>query len=304
MATKPIALISPAKINLFLIVTGKRPDGYHELVTLMCPITLTDTVTVKLMRRKITVTCADPNVPEDETNLAHQAARLFLTRWTKEKKGRLFGAHITIEKRIPVAAGLGGGSSNAATVLLALNRVQGKPYTRQELGTMSLTLGADVPFFIFQRPAIATGIGEALQSVTGVLNDYTIILVHPPIRISTASVYQNLNLRLTKCQQRLKIPNLRIKDAFARIQPGEIAKYLCNDLETVTANRYPAVEEIKQMLLSLGANGALMSGSGPTVFGLFKDKMVARSVFRHLVKKVSWNVFQVECWSRKNKRVT
>ena len=304
MATKPIALISPAKINLFLIVTGKRPDGYHELVTLMCPITLTDTVTVKLMRREITVTCADPNVPEDETNLAHQAARLFLTRWTKEKKGRLFGAHITIEKRIPVAAGLGGGSSNAATVLLALNRVQGKPYTRQELGTMSLTLGADVPFFIFQRPAIATGIGEALQSVTGVLNDYTIILVHPPIRISTASVYQNLNLRLTKCQQRLKIPNLRIKDAFAHIQPGEIAKYLCNDLETVTTNRYPAVEEIKQMLLSLGANGALMSGSGPTVFGLFKDKMVARSVFRHLVKKVSWNVFQVECWSRKNKRVT
>ena len=304
MATKPIALISPAKINLFLIVTGKRPDGYHELVTLMCPITLTDTVTVKLMRREITVTCADPNVPEDETNLAHQAARLFLTRWTKEKKGRLFGAHITIEKRIPVAAGLGGGSSNAATVLLALNRIQGKPYTQQELGTMSLNLGADVPFFIFKRPAIATGIGEALQSVTGVLNDYTIILVHPPIRISTASVYQNLNLRLTKCQQQLKFSNLRVKDAIARIQPGEIAKYLCNDLETVTAIRYPAVEEIKQTLMSLGANGALMSGSGPTVFGLFKDKMVARSVFRNLVKKVSWNVFQVECWSHKNKRVT
>jgi 4-diphosphocytidyl-2-C-methyl-D-erythritol kinase len=304
MATKPIALISPAKINLFLIVTGKRPDGYHELVTLICPVTLTDTVTVKLMRREITVTCADPNVPEDETNLAHQAARLFLTRWTKEKKGRLFGAHINIEKRIPVAAGLGGGSSNAATVLLGLNRIQGKPYTREELETMSLNLGADVPFFIIRRPAIATGIGEVLQSVTGVLNDYSIILVHPPIRISTANVYQNLNLRLTKCQQRLKNSNLRIKDALARIQPGEIAKYLCNDLETVTATRYPAVEEIKQTLLSLGANGALMSGSGPTVFGLFRDKLVARSAFRHLVNKVSWNVFQVECWSNKNNWVT
>ena len=303
MATTPIVFISPAKINLFLIVTGKRPDGYHELVTLMCPITLTDTVTVKLTHREITVSCADPDVPEDETNLAHQATRLFLACWTKEKQGRRFGAHIAIEKRIPVAAGLGGGSSNAATVLLALNRFHGKPYTRQELGAMALNLGADVPFFIFQRPAIATGIGEALQSVTGVLQAYSIILVHPSIRISTANVYQNLNLRLTKCQQQLKNLNLRIQDELERILPGEIEEYLCNDLETVTAIRYPAVEEIKQTLLSLGANGALMSGSGPTVFGLFKDKKAARNVFRHLVRKYSWNVFQVECWSRKNKWV-
>jgi len=302
MATIPIPLISPAKINLFLAVTGKRPDGYHELVTLMCPITLADTVKIKLTRRKITVSCADPDVPEDETNLAHRAARLFLAHWTREKKGQPFGAHINIEKRIPVAAGLGGGSSNAATVLLALNRFYGKPYTRQELGAMALNLGADVPFFIFQQPAIATGIGEIFQPVTSDLHAFSIILVHPPIRISTATVYQNLNLRLTKCQQQLKNLNLRIEDILKRIQPGEIEKYLCNDLEMVTAVRYPEIEEIKQTLVSLGANGALMSGSGPTVFGLFRDKAVARSVFRHLTREYPWNVFQVECWSRENKR--
>ena len=302
MATIPIPHISPAKINLFLAVTGKRPDGYHELVTLMYPITLADTVKIKLTRRKITVSCADPDVPEDETNLAHRAARLFWADWTREKKGELFGAHIVIKKRIPVAAGLGGGSSNAATVLLALNRFYGKPYTRQELGAMALNLGADVPFFIFQQPAIATGIGEVLKLVTGVLQASSIILVHPSIRISTATVYQNLNLRLTKCQKRLKNLNLHIEDVLKRIPPGEIEKYLCNDLETVTAVRYPEIEEIKQTLVSLGANGALMSGSGPTVFGLFRDKTVARSVFRHLTREYPWNVFQVECWSRENMR--
>jgi len=302
MATIPISLISPAKINLFLAVTGKQPDGYHELVTLMCPITLADTVKIKLTRRKITVSCTDPDVPEDETNLAHRAARSFLADWTTEKKGDRFGAHITIEKRIPVAAGLGGGSSNAATVLLALNRFYGKPYTRQELGAMALNLGADVPFFIFQRPAIATGIGEVLQPVTGVLHGASIILVHPPIRIGTATVYQNLNLRLTKCQQRLKKFNLHIEDALKHIPPGEIEKYLCNDLETVTTVRYPEIEEIKRTLLLLGANGALMSGSGPTVFGLFREKAVARNVFRHLVREYPWNVFQVECWSHEKNR--
>lgn len=301
MATIPISLISPAKINLFLAVTGKQPDGYHELVTLMCPITLADTVKIKLTRRKITVSCTDPDVPEDETNLAHRAARSFLADWTTEKKGDRFGAHITIEKRIPVAAGLGGGSSNAATVLLALNRFYGKPYTRQELGAMALNLGADVPFFIFQRPAIATGIGEVLQPVTGVLHGASIILVHPPIRIGTATVYQNLNLRLTKCQQRLKKFNLHIEDALKQIPPGEIEKYLCNDLETVTTVRYPEIEEIKRTLLLLGANGALMSGSGPTVFGLFREKAVARNVFRHLIREYPWNVFQVECWSHEKK---
>ncbi len=302
MTTIPISHISPAKINLFLAVTGKRPDGYHELVTLMCPITLADTVTIKRTRRKITVSCSDPDVPEDETNLAHRAARLFWADWTREKKGELFGAHIVIKKRIPVAAGLGGGSSNAATVLLALNRFFGKPYTYQELGAMALNLGADVPFFIFQRPAIATGIGEVLQPVTGILSGSSIILVHPSIRISTATVYQNLNLRLTKYHQRHKNLDLRVENVLKGISPGKIEKYLYNDLETVTAARYPEIEEIKQTLLSLGANGALMSGSGPTVFGLFRDKAVARSVFRHLAGEYPWNVFQAECWSCENKR--
>lgn len=293
LAMDPAAFISPAKINLFLAVTGKRSDGYHELVTLMCPVTLADTITIALARKKITVACPHPDVPEDETNLAHRAARLFRECWVSGKNGAPFGARITIEKRIPVAAGLGGGSSNAATVLLALNKLCNHPYTQPELSAMALKLGADVPFFIFQRPAVATGIGEVLQPVPGNLQAPSLILVHPAIRIDTAAVYQNLKLRLTKCQQKLKNFNLCVENMLKYISTDEIRKYLCNDLESVTVAEYPEIEEIKQTLLSLGANGALMSGSGPTVFGLFRDKMAARNAFRSMDNAYSQNVFQV-----------
>lgn len=295
MTTDPLAFVSPAKINLFLAVTGKRSDGYHELVSLMWPITLADTVTIEPTRREIAVSCGHPDVPEDETNLAHRAARLFISRWIKEKKGRPFGVHITLEKRIPVAAGLGGGSSNAATILLALNRMCRKPYTQRELSVMALDLGADVPFFIYRRPALASGIGETLQPVDGNLQAFFIILVYPDIRIDTAMVFKNLNLGLTKCQQRLKNSILRIGKVAKDISRGEVEKYLCNDLETVSVRRHPVIETIKQTLLSLGAAGALMTGSGPTVFGLFRDKTTAGNAFDILDSEYPRNVFQVRC---------
>ncbi len=296
MATTVTALPSPAKVNLFLAVIGKRPTGYHELVTLMCPITLADTVKLELTHQDISVACANPQVPEDNTNLAYQAAWLFRDHWVREKAGASFGVHITIEKQIPVAAGLGGGSSNAATVLLALNGLCQEPYTTPELAAMASKLGADVPFFIFRQPAIGTGIGDTLAPVADVLRGYTIILVHPPLQISTATVYQNLNLRLTKCQQRLTKSNLCIEDVLQCIQTNKIEKCLCNDLETVTAVTYPEVERIKQTLLAYGADGALMSGSGPTVFGLFKNDTLAAKVFQRLAAAYPWRIFLAARW--------
>ncbi len=293
MTPTPISFSSPAKINLFLAVTGKRSDGYHELFTLMCPLMLSDTITITPTQREIAVSCTDPDVPEDETNLAHQAARLFLSRWARRNNSRPYGVHMVIKKRIPVAAGLGGGSSNAATVLLALNRMGGKPFSRNSLMEMALRLGADVPFFIDRHPAIATGIGEILKPVVGLV-PVPVLLVHPPIRISTAIVYQNLKLRLTKCQQRLKNITLHPEMEREHFRSDTVENHLCNDLETVTALQYPVIETIKQALLAGGATGALMSGSGPTVFGLFRDKAVAQDAFINLSRNRDWRLFKTE----------
>lgn len=301
MARRPVFYQSPAKINLFLAVTGKRPDGYHDLVSLMCPIDLVDTIKILPIKQGITISCAHADVPENETNLAHRAAVLFLDHWIQEKNGRPFGLSISIDKRIPVAAGLGGGSSNAATVLLALNRLCGQPYAKNDLVTMAMKLGADVPFFIFSRPAIATGIGEVLQPVNSILKGITIILVHPSIEISTTNVYQSLNLRLTKCPQHLKNLNLCAEGELNRHILKKVEKYLCNDLETVTLAKYPEIEKIKDTLSACGANGTLMSGSGPTVFGLFKDKAMAKQVFRYLTETVPWSVYLTERWSHEKK---
>ncbi|RTZ98025.1 MAG: 4-(cytidine 5'-diphospho)-2-C-methyl-D-erythritol kinase [Deltaproteobacteria bacterium] len=293
MTETPTLFTSPAKINLFLAVTGRRPGGYHELFTLMCPLALSDTLKIEQTQQGISVCCADPDVPGDGTNLAYRAAQIFLSRWVQEKNGRPFGVRMVIKKRIPVAAGLGGGSSNAATVLLALNRVCENPFSRDRLMAMALKLGADVPFFILRCPAIATGIGEILEPVAG-LAPISVLLVHPSIRISTADVYRNLKLRLTKCQQRLKNITLHSGAEREHFRLDRLTKYLCNDLETVTVSQHPFIETIKQTLIACGAAGALMSGSGPTVFGLFRDKAAAQDAFIDLSRNRHWQVFKTE----------
>jgi 4-diphosphocytidyl-2-C-methyl-D-erythritol kinase len=252
-------ILSPAKINLFLQITGKRPDGYHELFSLMCCVDLCDTIFLRFGGKSIEIESNDPNIPLDETNLAHKAAALFFKTLHAND-----GLKITIEKSIPVAAGLGGGSSNAASVLQALNKRYGCPLSQDRLLAMGLGLGADVPFFIFRRPAFASGIGEILEAYPGRL-PYHILLVYPEVKVSTAEVFRNLNLRLTKCKKKITNPLLK-KFGF------DAAQHLCNDLETVTASKYPVINSIKKQLLAHGALGALMSGSGPTVFGLFSDQ--------------------------------
>ena len=274
-------ILSPAKINLFLQVTGKRPDGYHDLFSLMCCVSLFDTVFLQFDTDKIVIESSHPNLPLDETNLAHQAAALFF-----KTLGVTGGVKITIEKNIPVAAGLGGGSSNAASVLRGLNHHYDYPFSRDQLSALGLCLGADVPFLLYQKPAFAAGVGEKLEAYTAQLPKH-VILVNPGFRVSTAVVFQNLNLRLTKCKKIITRPFLK-KTGF------DVSLHLCNDLEAVTISKHPEVKLAKEQLVQQGALGALMSGSGPTVFGLFSDPDKACNALQALDRNSHWNTFSAE----------
>ncbi len=273
-----IELRSPAKINLFLKVIGKRTDGYHDLVSLMCCIGLYDRITLKTGAAALSVACDYPGVPEDSTNLAMQAARLFYTRYPTADR-----VAIEIRKRIPVGAGLGGGSSNAAVVLDGLNRHYGQPLSLDELSRMGASLGADIPFMLYKKPALATGIGERLRAYQG-LSQGQVVVIYPGFSVSTARAYKKLNLGLTKCENQLK--------AFFLKQNGFLpAQHLCNDLETAVIPQYPEITAAKKRLLESGAQGALMSGSGSSVFGMFADSETARAAGRTLSRQYGDTVF-------------
>lgn len=271
-------LLAPAKINLYLAVTGKRSDGYHTLHSLFCPVGLADTLTIELTPGGISVTCNNPAVPEDNTNTVYMAARAFL-----EKTQIDSGLHIDINKRIPVAAGLGGGSSNAAAVLKGLNRYYHKPLSDKELHKLATTIGADVPFFLVGKAAWAKGIGDQLTPVDDIPS-WPVILVDPGTPLSTAAIYKNLNLRLTKCAQKHK--NLSFEKLLSNKGCG-----LCNDLEPVAVKQCPAILDIKARLSGLGAVGTLMSGSGSTVFGIFKKMTTAQHAFDQLIDLQAGSVF-------------
>ena len=271
-------LLSPAKINLFLQVTGKRPDGYHELFSLMCRVDLFDTILLQFDFKNIRIESSHPQVPLDETNLAYRAAAVFFKALNVND-----GLKIIIDKSIPIAAGLGGGSSNAASVLKGLNQHYGYPFSRNQLMSMGLGLGADVPFFIFGKPALASGIGEKLEAYTGTL-PYHFVVVNPGFMVSTGEVFQNLNLGLTKREKKIKKP-FSVKIGF---DPG---LHLYNDLEIVTASEHPVITSIKEQLLTYGALGALMSGSGPTVFGLFSDFHTAERAKQAIGENTRWDAF-------------
>ena len=269
---------SPAKINLFLQVTGKRPDGFHELFSLMCCLDLCDIISLQFGLKNIRIESSHPQVPLDDTNLAHRAATVFF-----ETLNIKDGLRIIIDKSIPVAAGLGGGSSNAASVLKGLNQHFGHPLSRNRLMSMGLALGADVPFFLFGKPALASGVGEKLDAYCGPL-PFHIVLVYPGFGVSTGEVFQNLNLGLTNCEKKIKEP-FSIKIDF------DPRLHLCNDLEIVTASEYPVITSIKEQLLNRGALGVLMSGSGPTVFGLFADSHTAEKAKQAIGENTRWDAF-------------
>jgi 4-diphosphocytidyl-2-C-methyl-D-erythritol kinase len=277
-------LLSPAKINLFLYVTGKRPDGYHSVQTLMCGIGLSDEIFISFGKEQTTCECNHPGVPSGSANIAHRAAELFLTHMRKIGDGCRESVAISIEKRIPVGAGLGGGSSNAASVLLGLNRHYGHPLPKETLLAMGASLGADVPFFIYGRSAIARGIGNILEPAPPI-RPFKVVLVYPGVAVSTASVYKNLNLGLTNHEKENR------KILFNKNTFDPVA-HLHNDLEAAATMLCPDIGLAKEALLAVEADGVLMSGSGSAVFGVFFDDMRAVTAERSLSRRSgAWRVF-------------
>ncbi len=268
---------SPAKINLFLQVIGKRPDGYHDLRTLMCCIGLYDTIRLRFDEKTISLDCTHPDVPRDRTNLAWRAAKLFF-----ECHQTGSGVYIAIDKTIPVGSGLGGGSSNAAAVLKGLNTHYKSPFSHQEMIRMARRVGADVPFFIAGKPAVATGIGDVLEPCDQ-LRPYPILLVFPPTPVSTAEVYKKL--RLTENKKAIN------KNIFKSDWGAHAAGLLVNDLEAVASEICPDIQEAKQALLAHGALGAAMSGSGSAVFGIFETFQKTEEAFTALSKSGRWRLY-------------
>jgi 4-diphosphocytidyl-2-C-methyl-D-erythritol kinase len=258
----PLTINAPAKLNIRLKITGRRTDGYHELVSIMVPVPLFDEIRISPAAKGIHLENAGLSVPTDNTNLVFRAAEAFLSRL-----GIGSGLSIRLLKRIPVAAGLGGGSSDAAAILASLNRIFSRPLSERELATMALRLGADVPFFLSARPCLATSIGEVLEPLIG-WPPWWYVLVAPSIAVSTAWAYGHFKLKLTSPEREYILNTLK----NGHFEPRDLLE---NDLEAVTAKRFPVIEIIKEQLMAAGAKGALMTGSGPCVFGVFDSETEA-----------------------------
>lgn len=263
----------PAKINLCLDVLYKRDDGYHEVEMIMTMIDLADRIEMaELDRDTIVISSQAGYIPLDEKNLAFRAARLL-----KEKYGVTKGVYIHLDKKIPVAAGLAGGSSDAAATLRGLNRLWGLQLSAQELQQIGAELGSDVPFCVSGGTAIATGRGEILQKCPAPPQCW-VIIAKPPIHVSTADIYGKFTQQ--RVVQRPDIPAM-LSSLEQKDLKGVCAS-LGNVLESVTLAMYPEVDRIKQLMLRLGAEGALMSGSGPTVFGIVSKEAKATRIYNGL----------------------
>ncbi len=274
---------SPAKVNLFLHVLGRRQDGYHELATLMQAIDLQDELIFELGGSGIRVECSDDQLEGGESNIAYKAAKVLFDHVSDHP-----GIKILIKKQIPIAAGLGGGSSNAATVLKTLNELFGYRLDQQQLIELATKIGSDVPFFLFGTAAWAFGRGERLVAAPN-LPSLWLVLINPRFAVSTRDVYEGLNLKpkipLTKEGIKFNIPE------FSSVE--NLVSGLKNDLERVTLALHPILADLKKCLLKHGALGSLMSGSGPTVFGIFAEGKDALRAAAELGREDALSVFAV-----------
>jgi 4-diphosphocytidyl-2-C-methyl-D-erythritol kinase len=282
-----VKIRAPAKINLGLRIVGQRTDGYHLLDTIMVPVSLYDEIQVtkiigagRSSSSTLTVICDNPAVPPDEGNIVFRAARLII----KENSIRE-SVTIHIKKRIPIGAGLGGGSSDAAATLIAMNSLFRLNYSTRRLKKRAYGLGADVPFFIDRRPARARGIGERLTPIESLPWNWAVI-VYPGFSVTTAWVYRNFAAKLTKAMANTSIIS-PLRKSFDQ------QRLLVNDLESVTVARYPRIKFLKEKLLAEGAAGALMSGSGSAVFGLFDSRGNAARALSRLQKEDGVKTFLV-----------
>lgn len=258
---KEITLKSYGKINLGLDVLYKREDGYHEINTIMQQIDLCDTLIIKENKEGLVLKSNSKDLPLDSTNLIYIA-------WKKiqEKTGINKGIEVILDKKIPIAAGLAGGSSNAAAILKGLNELWDLGFDEKDLREIGVEIGADVPFCIMGGTALAKGIGEELTRLKP-FKDKDLLLVNPGIQISTAEVYKSLNLK-----EKRRVNMEEIIQSIEKDDLNSLTKSIVNVMEEVVIRKNPIISEIKEDLIEYGALGSLMSGSGPTVFGLFDDK--------------------------------
>src|SRR5215813_10631678 len=275
-----ITLPSFAKINWTLEILGKRPDGYHEVRTLLQTVSAADELTFELAERGITIDCDHPEVPLDETNLVYRAAKLF-----GDFTGAGKGVRIRINKRLPVAAGLGGGSSNAAVTLLALQKLWNVQVAPPDLFNLGAKLGADAPFFLIGGTCLGVGRGDEIYPLADI-NEEFLLLVNAGIAIPTREAYANLPPELTKHRTDIKMP-LSFEAAYAAISRPSDPVPLVNDLEKSALVRHPALTEIRRRLKQAGARGVLMSGSGSTIFAIF-DSDRARSSAESDLSETGW----------------
>ncbi len=260
MEPRKVKILTPAKVNLFLRVLGRRTDGFHEIFSLMDPVSVYDELTVGVGDGEgIVVRTTEPDIPEGPENIAFRAAELFLSETGLKRR-----VTVDIKKTIPHGAGLGGGSSDCAAVLKALNLLLDTGLDTVRLMDLSARLGSDVPFFIPARPALARGRGEKIEAVEVPLYHY--VILKPPYSVSTARIYGNLHLTKGGEDNILSFSKKPLDD------PSGIRDLLQNDLEAVTETLYPETGMLKAALMDAGASGALTSGSGSAVFGVFLQR--------------------------------
>lgn len=259
-----IDLKSRAKVNLSIDVLGKREDGYHLVEMIMQTIDLYDKLKItEIEENSILIKSNSLDIPLNEDNIMYKAVNLLRNQFNIEK-----GIEISIEKNIPVAAGMAGGSSNAAAVLVGLNKLWNLGLSESELKDIGLKLGADVPFCITGGSSLAEGIGEELTNIKGLPEDLNILVCKPNIFVSTKEVYQSLNM--DKVKRRPK--NKELIDALQKEDVKFISENMVNVLEEVTSLKYSEIGQIEDIMIKNKALGSMMSGSGPTVFGLFDNK--------------------------------
>jgi 4-diphosphocytidyl-2-C-methyl-D-erythritol kinase len=291
----PVEKKSPCKVNLLLNILGKRADGFHELETLLLPVPVWDELSFDRYPNGIQFSCSDPTLPGDSRNLVVRAAEKFLAA-----AGVSEGVKIHLEKKIPLAAGLGGGSSNAATTLRALNELFGHPLPFEKLRELAAALGSDVPFFLQNQPALATGRGEQIQPLEPfpALRGRAMLLVHPGFGISTPWAYRNLarfpaalNGRKSRAQKLILL--LRTGDLKAA------AAEFYNALEAPAFEKFPILKLYQEFFLSHGALAALMSGSGSTTFAICQNAPAAETLleaFRGQFGRNGWaTVVEILC---------
>lgn len=270
-----VKLKSYAKINLSLDVTSKLDNGYHNLRTIMQTVEIYDDIVIKKIKKGIEVTTNRPYIPVNEKNLAYKAAKIMIDKYNIKE-----GVKIDIFKRIPVAAGMGGGSSNAATVIKGMNEIFDLNASDTQLQEIGATIGADVAFFIKGGTALCEGIGDILTYIP-LFNNQILVVIKPPFGISTKQIFEKINVE--KIKNHPKIDDM--VDAIKNNNIYQVAPLMKNVLENIALHKYKTLVNIKEDFKDSGAIGTLMSGSGSTVFGIYDDMSLAQNMFLKYVNR-------------------